>query len=177
MFAKDFHRVLVHRDIKVFRVDELVADLDHRENSEVFPTHFHLDEIVDSFVVLLDQPRPLQEGLADEGQSKLQDVVFSEQNLQQRDIVRAFIDVLKQDLLEDFVFVVPPKLGGHIFKHAQVQVIDPLLQEIGRVRLRVFLCDDCLLHADDEGQYSEILSVDELPFIGVGLRLGFLRFR
>ena len=104
-------------------------------------------------------------------------MVFPKQYLEQWDIIRALIDVLKQNFLKNFIFIVSSKLDGNILKHAEVEVIDPFLQEIDGIRFWIFFSNYCLLHADNEGQYSEILLIDELPFIGICLHFGFLWFR
>ena len=71
-------------------------------------------------MICFNQPRPLEERLADEGEGKLQDVIFPKEDFEQGDVVGAFIDVLKKNFFQNFIVVVFSNSDRNIVKDAKI---------------------------------------------------------
>lgn len=115
---------IYHVDVEILRIYAFLPHLYHGKDSEVLATDFHFDVVRDGLVVGFDQSGPLKEGLADEGEGKLQDVIFAEEYFEEGDVVGALVDVLEENFFQNFIVVVFANSGGDVLKDAEIQIVD-----------------------------------------------------
>ena len=86
-------------------------------------------------------------------------MILSEEDLKQRNIVGAFVNILKQNFFKNFIVVMFFKFEGNVCESTKIKVIDSFFQKIDGDWLWVLLANESLLHADEKWEDSKIFFI------------------